>query len=72
MREPDLLTAAEVAHLIGRSSATVYRWARSGYLPSTRGPGTRSELVFSKAAVLATLNGERLERLQRRGAENAE
>jgi excisionase family DNA binding protein len=48
----DVMTAAEVADLLGVSKTTVYEWARRGILPRSKLGGT---VRFVRAAVEATL-----------------
>ena len=50
-------TAKEVAELIGRTTDTVYRWVREGYIPHIRLRG--GSLIFPKQEVDAWLEEKR-------------
>jgi excisionase family DNA binding protein len=50
-------TAKEVADLIGRTTDTVYRWVREGYIPHIRLRG--GSLIFPKQEVDAWLDEKR-------------
>lgn len=48
----DLVTTAEAARIVGRSVATVNRWAAAGTLtPIVRGPGLRGANLYARADV---------------------
>lgn len=52
MPEPQLLTAAEIAHIFRVAESTVYRWARDGAIRSVTVAGT---VRFSRVEVEALL-----------------
>lgn len=48
----DMLTTAEVAHLLGVSIPTVNRRAASGAIPvAAKAPGVRGAYLFDRAAI---------------------
>lgn len=55
---PRLLKVAEVAELLGVSRRTIYKWARSGVLPSVKIGGV---LRFKPDAVTALIDGKEQE-----------
>ena len=52
--DPERMTVEEVCELVGRSSATVYRWMKDG-MPSYKWGGER---VFRRSEVLGWINQE--------------
>lgn len=52
MSQTDHMTAVEVAARLGKSLATVKRYARAGKLPvSLKVPGTTGAYLFDRAAI---------------------
>lgn len=52
--EAELLSTAEAAALLGKSIATINRWADSGALPvAVKAPGIRGARFFARGAVEA-------------------
>ncbi|MGX7679110.1 helix-turn-helix domain-containing protein [Jatrophihabitans sp. DSM 45814] len=48
----DLAATAEVAEILGRSVATVNRWAKDGKLrPVAKAPGIRGPYLFDRAEI---------------------
>ena len=52
--DDELLSTAEAAALLGKSTATINRWADSGALPvAVKAPGLRGARFFTRASVEA-------------------
>ena len=50
--DTELVSTAEAATLLGKSTATINRWADSGALPvAFKAPGTRGARFFTRDAV---------------------
>lgn len=50
--DTELVSTAEAATLLGKSTATISRWADSGALPvAFKAPGTRGARFFTRDAV---------------------
>ena len=62
--ESRLLTAAQLAEILAIPTATVWKWARAGQVPSIRLPGGRAFVRFDLAEVEAVLTAEQGEGTQ--------